>query len=197
MHKRYLVSVLALGLLLGLASAGHPFSAPGPHWNTTFVYYEDNLPNSWEWAAYYAKNTWNGVTNANGTQTNFDFYRSGHTDRTKSKDSHNVVCRRDMGKNGTLALCWTWWDAATNHLSEFDIEINTAYTWATDQPWWYWWWYDVQNVVTHEFGHALQLDDLYGNGDKEKTMYGYSGQTETKKRSLDNDDKAGMRSLYP
>ena len=56
---------------------------------------------------------------------------------------------------------------------------------------------DVQNIATHELGHALPLLDLYGGPDSGKTMYGYAEQGETSKRSLAAEDKAGISYLYP
>jgi len=43
----------------------------------------------------------------------------------------------------------------------------------------------------------LSLGDLYGSGDTEKTMYGYSSPGETKKRTLHQDDIDGICYIYP
>jgi hypothetical protein len=58
------------------------------------------------------------------------------------------------------------------------------------------WEYDVQEIATHESGHSLFLQDLYDGGSSELTMYGYSSVWETKKRSLENDDKNGVKYIY-
>jgi len=55
---------------------------------------------------------------------------------------------------------------------------------------------DVQNIAAHEFGHNLNLGDLYDAGSREFTMYGYSSAGETKKRTLEGDDKSGIRFIY-
>jgi hypothetical protein len=57
--------------------------------------------------------------------------------------------------------------------------------------------YDVQSVATHEFGHWLTLHDLFNSGDSEKTMYRWIAANEIKKRTLDSDDIAGIRYIYP
>jgi hypothetical protein len=56
---------------------------------------------------------------------------------------------------------------------------------------------DVQNIMTHESGHWLQLNDLYGSAAIEQTMYGYAGDRELKKRSLESGDLAGVKKVYP
>jgi hypothetical protein len=54
----------------------------------------------------------------------------------------------------------------------------------------------VQNVATHEAGHALFLDDLYLWKTAELTMYGYVGYAEIKKRTLGVGDVLGIQKLY-
>lgn len=57
--------------------------------------------------------------------------------------------------------------------------------------------FDVQAVATHEFGHWLDLLDLYDSSSSETTMYYQISPGEIKKRSLDSDDIAGIRAIYP
>ncbi len=63
--------------------------------------------------------------------------------------------------------------------------------------------YDVQNVMTHEFGHWLKLLDLSSwfapsncEAWNESTMCGHIPPDETRKRTLEEDDKAGIKALY-
>jgi len=56
---------------------------------------------------------------------------------------------------------------------------------------------DVQNIVTHEAGHWLVLNDLYDDVASEQTMYGWSTERELKKRSLESGDIAGIQKIYP
>ena len=57
---------------------------------------------------------------------------------------------------------------------------------------------DLENIATHELGHALGLADLYDATSPvpEQTMYGYARAGETKKRTLEDGDKAGITVLY-
>jgi hypothetical protein len=58
---------------------------------------------------------------------------------------------------------------------------------------------DVQNIMTHEAGHWLQLNDLYDSVDAvmQQTMYGYADDGELKARSLENGDISGLHKIYP
>ena len=55
---------------------------------------------------------------------------------------------------------------------------------------------DFENIATHELGHAAGLDDLYTGECAEQTMYGYAAEGETKKRTLEAGDIAGISELY-
>jgi hypothetical protein len=78
---------------------------------------------------------------------------------------------------------------------EFDIFFNgVSYMWTTTGQTGR---YDVQNIGTHESGHSLKLQDIYGSADAAKTMYGYSTANETSKRTLEADDIAGCRYIQP
>lgn len=56
---------------------------------------------------------------------------------------------------------------------------------------------DVQNIMTHEAGHWLQLNDLYGLVAAGQTMCGISSDGELKKRNLESGDLAGVKIIYP
>lgn len=56
---------------------------------------------------------------------------------------------------------------------------------------------DVQNIMTHEAGHWLILEDLYQKPAGVQTMYGISAEFELQKRSLEGGDLAGTQTIYP
>jgi hypothetical protein len=60
--------------------------------------------------------------------------------------------------------------------------------------------HSIRNIMTHEFGHWLMLEDIYTSGCTDATMW-YAvppeGAGETKKESLETPDINGMNYQYP
>lgn len=108
-------------------------------------------------------------------------------------DGQNTVTRFKLGSSA-LAVTYIRWSGSS--VVEVDTVINMDYSnWSSTGQAGY---YDIQNVMTHEFGHWLVLKDLYNwITDGQKTMYGSAGTGETKKRSLESDDINGIRAIYP
>lgn len=174
---------------LAYTSGGHVLK-----WNTNSVTYYINTsggPSDSLSAIYYAMSTWTSVSSSN-----FTFVYGGTTTSTAhgSNDGYNIT---DFGgglESGTIAENAVWYNSSTGSILDSDIRFNTSYAWNTTGSAGA---MDVQNIATHEFGHSLLLDDLYGAADSDKTMYGYSSYGETKKRMLDTDDINGVAYLYP
>ena len=143
-----------------------------------------------------------------------DFTDGGTTDTGISSlankmDYYNVVGWANLSTTkyrDAIAVTIYWYNVATKHLVEVDVAMNsdpyfqwwqepTGETWIDDESAAYN--VDVQNIMTHEAGHWLVLGDLYATYNSEKTMYGYSGELELKKRSLTSGDEAGIRKIYP
>jgi hypothetical protein len=138
--------------------------------------------------------TWTDVGSSS-----FVFTYGGPTTKTFAQhganDGENIIVFGPMGATGTLAENKYWYLTGSGFILDSDIQFNTSYSWNTTGGAGY---YDVQNVGTHEQGHTLCLKDLYnGTLDYDKTMYGYAASGETKKRTLDPDDVAGITYLYP
>jgi hypothetical protein len=80
-------------------------------------------------------------------------------------------------------------------LVEWDILMNDAFTWGdatkpnTPNVW------DIANVATHELGHAAGLGHPPDEC-TEETMYAFAASGETKKRTLEAGDIAGILGLY-
>jgi hypothetical protein len=127
-----------------------------------------------------------------------DFEYMGTTTKTPlNKDNVNVVgwLAKLPEKHGAApAMVRMWTPKGSKNLVECDMAFNDTYLWGTggetNRM-------DVQNVATHEAGHFLSLDDLDGTEDSKQTMYAYASLGETKKRSLEWGDLAGVRRIYP
>jgi hypothetical protein len=98
--------------------------------------------------------------------------------------------------NNTVAVVFYWYWTSTREIFECDMAFHDVkYTFngvgqPTSQE------HDIWNLATHEFGHFLNLKDLYTGADIEKTMYGWVSKGETKKRDLHQDDIDGIQYIY-
>lgn len=111
---------------------------------------------------------------------------------------------------GVIGVTVVWYIVGRRHIVDADIALNTdsifAWTQAnidTADPNENWldnttyYDVDVQNIMTHEAGHWLMLEDLYDKVAIEQTMYYMADDCELKKRSLESGDIAGIQKIYP
>ena len=135
--------------------------------------------------------TWQAVKKAVIT-----FRSDGTTGKkTPAFDGENcIMLGKGVSGPDVIGQSYIFYSTEDGRILDVDIVLNSSYPWATDgSPKKM----DVQNALTHEIGHFCGLDDLYGDDDKEKTMYGYMAYGETKKRTLTPDDAAGLAAIYP
>jgi len=118
---------------------------------------------------------------------------SYHGTITKSagkRDGYNVVSWGHY-RAGAIAVTYIWYSGS--QILETDCRMNAFYTWSlTGEAGKM----DVQNIMTHEFGHWAGLDDLYDDADYWLTMYGYGNYGETYKRTLGLGDINGLEAWY-
>lgn len=98
---------------------------------------------------------------------------------------------------GIIAVTTVYYSRRTKEILEFDIRFNEYYIWgkatpSPDDPDYM----DLQNIATHELGHAIGLGDIYNDPCSDVTMYGYSWYEETKKQTLEPQDITGLQSIY-
>jgi hypothetical protein len=157
------------------------YSYSGIHWSSYPVSVDTgdaSVPLSWITPLAQSMATWN-------SQTSPFYFNVGYS-------GHQIKVQ-NSGNNGAPATAYISYDGS-NHITDVDVYFNSYYSWSTSGEAGK---YDVKNVATHEFGHWLMLNDLYGGGDTEKTMYGYVSTGETKKRTLETDDINGINAIYP
>lgn len=141
-------------------------------------------------------NTWSKTT---GNKVTFSLGAKTTIDR-KAFDGKNIIT---WGKTSiqALAVTYTWYYPSTGLVAEVDTIMNNRYAWSwtpynpqnlcADKNS-----YDVQNILTHELGHWLGLDDEYSPSYVDNTMYGYGSKAEIKKDTLTTGDIAGISSIY-
>lgn len=108
-------------------------------------------------------------------------------------DGRNQIAWGDLGATGAIAVTTTWYNRFSGQALESDAQYNTFFPWSTDGAAGT---MDVQNIATHELGHAFGLDHPKGKGVGCLTMYAYASDGETQKRTLGVGDVLGIRAAY-
>ena len=162
------------------------------HWYSTANYYinslnDEGLAESGVTAAITTSAaTWNSATK---TSTVFSYV--GDTTRTAgTRDGYNVVSFGSYS-SGVIGVTYIW--SIGKRIIETDTRLNNYFTWSLDEEAGT---MDVQNIMTHEFGHWCGLADLYSSSDYWLTMYGYADYGETYKRTLATGDITGLNIVY-
>ena len=157
---------------------------------------------SWEgftsetrWAVDYASRQWNTRT---GNTVLYHSSTQHNTNIPKQVDGKNLITKVALDpveESDTLMLTTSWVrkDDLKKYHVESDIEINSLKKWYNNGSLNG---YDIQNVMTHEFGHMLGLNDLWDSPEKEFTMYDRIEYGELKKRTLEQDDLNGFHAIY-
>jgi hypothetical protein len=122
----------------------------------------------------------------------FAYNYLGHTSKNPKYDQVNIVDFGELGQ-GSLAVNSTWY-SSTNKILEVDLRLNKVdYKWSNVEGVNL---YQVRNVVAHELGHQIGLDDL-GTPHEGLTMFGKIGTGEMKKVTLGRGDLRGADTLSP
>jgi hypothetical protein len=110
------------------------------------------------------------------------------------RDGKNAIVFGPYSESNVIAVTSVWYSSRTKEIVEFDMLFNDKWEWgnATDNKSLM----DLQNIATHEFGHAAGLADLYTDSCTFVTMYGYSGEGDMVKRTLEQPDITGLRAIY-
>ena len=123
-------------------------------------------------------------------------------------DGQNIVAWNRLSRN-TLGATYVWYYTNSGTVAEVDTIMNSRFTWNWTNPstieppktvdnycpttna------YDAQDILTHELGHWIGLDDLYSPNEEDLTMYGYGDKQELKKDTLESGDVLGVGATYP
>ncbi len=108
----------------------------------------------------------------------------------------NEVAFGDIASNGVIAATWVWSTSGSpsqRQIVEWDQIYDTKdFSWSNSGESGK---MDLQNIATHEIGHAAGMGHP-SNSCTEETMYAYASNGETKKRDLNTGDIAGINKLY-
>ena len=192
----------ASGLLLVIAviafrygTAADAYSLKGPKWALTQVPYYVNASNAdmasadFDSAVRAAASNWSAQTSAD-----ISFYYMGKTSATSAVyDGQNIVIARPTSNGPSAATTYTWF--SNGIYVDADIVVwDGAWTFASDAVACSGDRLYLQDVLTHEFGHALGLGH---SSVLEATMYPSVTWCSTALRTLAGDDIAGLEKLYP
>lgn len=170
-------------------------TASWPEYNVSYSIDRDTIPveAGWDSSIHAAAETWNNIA-----PSNFQFiYESsdniisyGETFREDAlaeagpahENSLFYIIYKYMIINNSLSLLWD----TNNTPSSGDPDSNGSTST-----------YNLQNVITHEFGHWLELKDIETSGCEDVTMFGSADFGEIKKITLSNADIEAINWQYP
>jgi hypothetical protein len=164
------------------------YSTDGTKWDNNSATFRIGTTIPAEWAASIAASasTWNNAAAAFRLAND-----NGSINEVSYKD---LVATYGSSYTDTFAVTTVWWSNSTGRIVQAVTEVGTKWPWSTsgeaNKV-------DVQNILTHEFGHWMRLLDIYSPPTcSEVTMWNSASYGETKKRTLEQADLDGLFSLY-
>ena len=185
------VATTAVALVAGVEPSAYTLS--GPSWSQpqmTYVVNAANLdlpPLSAENALRSGADAWLQQSGA------FRFVYGGASAQTNNTfDSVNLVLFRNASNGSAIAT--TYWWSSSNRIVDADMVFwDAAFTFFAGSSGCSGGFY-IEDIAAHEFGHALGLGH---STSVDATMYPSVTSCNTRNRTLDADDIAGVRALYP
>lgn len=133
-----------------------------------------------------------------------NFLQTGLTSANRAKLDNQNIITWGRAPGTALGVTYIWYYTSgpdTGLAVEMDTIMNQKFTWS---------WtpypgtnlcgfrntYDAQDILTHELGHWVGLDDEYTSEYVDNTMYGYGAKAEIKKDTLTTGDVAGAALIY-
>lgn len=170
------------------------YVASGSTWGAAQVAYYVNtanldLPaNSVEAAVRAGADTWHLQS---GAGLRFSF--AGQSSQTATTyDGVNLVVFRDASSGSAIATAY-WWSSGSRIVDADIVFWDGAFRFFSGTTGCSGGFY-IEDIAAHEFGHALGLGH---SASTDATMYFSTSSCNTHNRSLDADDIAGVRALYP
>jgi hypothetical protein len=186
--------VAAVTAAMILSTESSAYVANGSTWNAAEVLYYINPTNldlsasAVEGAVRAGADTWHQQA-----AVNFRFVYAGQSAQTSNTlDNVNLVTFRNASSGSAIATTY-WWSSGSRIVDADIVFWDGAFRFYAGTSGCSGGFY-IEDIAAHEFGHALGL----GHSDSTlATMYFSVSSCNTGPRSLDADDIAGVRSLYP
>jgi len=192
---RLLWTSLAVSIALLTFHSGHPaaFAVSGPTWaqpQTPYYVNGANLdlpaPDAVD-AVRAGADTWRLQAGA------FRFaYAGSSTQASTANDGINLVVFRNASSGSAIATTY-WWSSGARIVDADIVFWDGGFRFFAGSSGCSAGFY-IEDIAAHEFGHALGL--LHSTS-PEATMYPSASYCDTRLRSLDTDDIAGVQTLYP
>jgi hypothetical protein len=126
-----------------------------------------------------------------GADVRFSF--SGQSAQTTTTyDAMNLVVFRNASSGSAIATTY-WWSSGSRIVDADIVFWDGAFRFFSGTTGCSGGFY-IEDIAAHEFGHALGLGH---SASTDATMYFSTSSCNTRNRSLDADDIAGVRALYP
>ena len=152
-----------------------------------------------QYLADFAASGFSEWRSATGNKVSF-VQGSDTTITRQAYDNQNIVAWGRVSSQNALAVTYIRYYQGGEAV-DVDTIMNKKYAWSwADQSQHdlcaYEDTYDAQNILTHELGHWVGLNDHYTSEYTENTMYGYGSKMEIKKDTLTQGDITGASNIY-
>jgi hypothetical protein len=186
---------MAVALIVGVFGRVEPsaYTVTGPTWpqgQMSYLVNETNLDLPGLSAANAVRSGADAWLQQSGA---FQFVYGGSSSQsTNTFDSVNLVMFRNASSGSAIATTYYW--SSGGHIVDADVVFwDGAFTFFSGSSGCSSGFY-IEDIAAHEFGHALGLGH---SASVTATMYPSVSTCNTGNRTLDADDIAGVRSLYP
>ena len=170
----------------------------GVKWKSQPVSYQINPSNPHGLSEEFVTSTLSTSAETWDAETSSELFNNAYTvDYSAAygvQDFKNSIVFGDYSDTNAIAVTSIWFTRRGKQLVEFDMIFNTKFNWgdASLNPNLM----DLQNIAVHELGHAAGLDDIYSTSCNSVTMYGYSGNGDLEKRTVEQPDITGLQQMY-
>ncbi len=169
----------------------------GVKWTTLPLNYAINPANPQNLSEYFITSTITASAETWDAATSKELFNSpaiNYSAQYGVQNYQNAIIFGDYPDSSVIGVTSIWYTRVGKRIVEFDMLLNTDFQWgdATLNPERM----DLQNIAVHELGHSVGLGDIYSTSCSSVTMFGYSTEGETSKRTLETPDITGLQKMY-